>query len=110
MELKDSSKNVDKKLAYKLSHQTNKMLDLVGSSVKPEAYIVYEDADIKTGEMKEVVSILVEGKPYATISPTFIREFKDIIETFKDEPELPLIEVVSGKSKAGRDFITVTIA
>lgn len=109
MELKQQSNNVDKKLAYKLSHQTNKMSDLVGSPVKAEAFIIYEDADIKTGEMKEVVSILVDGKAYATISSTFIREFKDLVNVFGDE-ELPEIEVVSGKSKAGREFITVTVA
>lgn len=107
MEILKQSKNTDKKLAYKLSHQTNKMLDLVGSPVKVEAWIKYIDVDSK-GEQKEVVSILVEGRPYATISQSFIREFDEMVETFDDE-ELE-IEVIQGKSKNGRDFITVQLA
>lgn len=109
MEIIKQSTNVDKRLAYKLSKQTNKMSDLVGSNVKLEAWILYSDIDSKTNESKEVVSVLVEGRPYATISNTFIKEFKDMIDVFGDEDDLE-ITVNEGTSRSGRKYIYPTLA
>lgn len=108
MKLLNSSKNVDKKMAYKLSHQTRKMSELVGAPVNIEAWVNYLDEDKKTGEEKEVVSVLVEGEAYATISESFIREFKDIVDVFEEDEAMEL-KVISGKTKNNRDFLTVTI-
>lgn len=108
MEIIKQSTNVDKRMAYKLSKQTNKMSDLVGSPVKLEAWLLYTDVDSKTNETKEVVSVMVEGRSYATISNTFIKEFKDIIDVFGDD-DLEII-VNEGISKNGRKYIYPTLA
>lgn len=102
------SKNLDKKLEYKLTHQTRSMTELKGSQIKPEAWLIFTDTDYKTGEEKEVVAMIVEGDSYSTISATFIREFKDIVEAFEDD--IPEMKVVTGRSKNNREFLTVTLA
>lgn len=108
MEILNKSSNVTKTLEYKLSHQTRKMSELVGAPLKVEAWINYTDTDFKTGELKEVVSICYDDTAYATISESFVREFKDIVNIFGAD-DLPELKIVEGKSKAGRTFITVTV-
>lgn len=108
MEKLNGSKNLDKKLTYKLTHQTKSMTELKGSVITPEAWLLFTDVDFKTGEEKEVVSIAVEGVAYSTISATFIREFKDIVEAFDED--MPDLKVEAGRSKNNREFITITIA
>lgn len=106
MEKITGSKNLDKKLEYRLTHQTNKMTELAGSVVTPSAWMRYYD-DVE-GEKKSVVSIMVDDKPYATISEAFIREFDDIVSTFDDEEIILNIELK--KSKNNRDYIICTLA
>lgn len=109
MNILKSSANLTKKEAYKLSHQTRRMSELAGSSVKVESWVNYTDTDIKSGAEKEVVSILVDGEAYATVSESFIREFKDIVAVFEEDEDIE-IKVISAKTKSNRDFLTVTIA
>ena len=106
MEKISGSNNLDKKLEYRLTHQTNKMSDLAGACVKPTAWMRYVD-DVDS-EKKSVVSIMVDDKPYATISEAFIREFDDITATFDDDEIVLNIE--QKKSKNNRDYIICTLA
>lgn len=108
MEILNKSNNIDKRLSYKLSNQTRRMSELVGAPLKIEAWMLYADKDLKTEEEKEVVSLLVEGTAYATISSSFVREFKKIVDIFGSD-ELPELEVISGRTKNGREFISVTV-
>ena len=94
---------------YKLTRDAKgcKMSHALGS-LTVDAYAIYNEQN-NLGEMQEVLAILTkEGDVFRTISETFKREFNAIAEIFGDD--LPAIQVVNGKTKAGRDFITVALA
>lgn len=110
MEIIETSKNVDKKKTYQLTHamQTRKVQDAVDSVLTVNSWVRYTDVDATTGEAKEVVVLESEGEVFGTISKTFIREFIDILQAFGDDPDLA-IKVVEGTSKAGRKFVSCEI-
>ena len=102
---------LDKRSVYKMvkSAEVQKMTDAAGSELEVVAYVIYDDMDNKTGEIKEVVTIATaDGELFGTISSTFIREFKDIINYF--DGDAGNIKVISGTSKGGREFITCSVA
>lgn len=84
-----------------------KMSDAKNAILKPDAYILFEDQNLSTGEVSRIVSIRSEGKVYATNSASFIREFDMIAEAFGDD--LPPIKVTTGKSSKGRQYISCEI-
>ena len=91
-----------------MSPKTRKMKDAKGTVLEISAWCVYVDVD-KEGEERQVLSILTpEGETYATNSPTFADDFGKMCEVFG--AELTAIEVISGMSKAGREFITCAYA
>lgn len=65
--------------------------------------------DVETGESKEV-SILVteDGEVYSAISATVCDIMDDIIELMEEEPIVNL-RLNKRKSKAGREFLSLTI-
>ena len=86
-----------------------RMRDAIGSRLEIDAVCLYEDED-KDGKTQEILSIkTTDGEIFATNSATFIREFKAIISLFEDcgEP-LKAVTVISGVSKGGREFISVS--
>jgi len=84
-----------------------KMSDAKNAVLKPEAYIIFEDQNLSTGDVSRIVSIRSEGKVYATNSASFIREFDMIAEAFGDD--MPSIKVTTGKSSKGRQYISCEI-
>ena len=65
--------------------------------------------DRETGEIKEVIAIATpDGELFATISNTFREEFMDMVNYFGSD--LGAIKVISGTSKAGRKYVTCSIA
>lgn len=70
---------------------------------------VINRVDAETGENKEV-SILVteEGEVYSAISATVCDVMDDIIELMEEEPIVNL-RLNKRKSKAGREFLSLTI-
>lgn len=102
---------LDQRSIYKLvkSAEVNKMIVAVGTEIEVVAYVIFDDIDSKTGEVKEVLTIeTADGEMFGTISATFIREFKDIIKFF--DGDVGNIKVISGTSKSGREFVTCSIA
>lgn len=102
--------DLDSRTAYKMmkSPDVKKMSDAEGSILEVNAWINYTDIDSKTGEVKEILVVETEDKEmFGTVSPTFQREFKDIVDFFGDA--VGAIKVISGKSKSGRTFITCTV-
>lgn len=101
--------NMGKRDAYRLTkaQDVNKMQTLTGATIAPERWVLFEDPDPKTGEIKTVLVIESNGEKFGTISKTFIDAFIDAAEEFGED--LGEITVVGGKSKAGRDFITCEI-
>lgn len=91
-----------------------KMETLVGNDIEFIAYVLFVDTkvDEESGEVSEteVLSVNVGGKVYATVSKTFIEEFK-AIAVMCDEFGEPFSHVIvqQGTSKKGRKFITCAI-
>lgn len=80
----------------------------VGERIDVSAWLLFEDVDKKTGEVHQVLSVLTpENEVVCTISPTFQSDFMDMAELFHNEFAF---EIISGKSKAGREFITCALA
>lgn len=113
MRIVEASKELTTKELYNMtmSPKMGKMKDVVGQELEIEAWVKYEDAD-KNGEVKEILSIQTkDGDTVATNSPTFISDFSRMVSLFKQSgEELKAVEVMEGTSKAGRKFITCTLA
>ena len=101
---------LDQRTIYKMmkSPDVKKMSDADGSVLEVAAWIVYTDTDSRTGEVREILTIqTTDGEMFGTVSGVFQREFKDITKFFGDD--VGKIKVISGKSKAGRSFITCSV-
>lgn len=108
--IKAFPEELDQRTIYKMmkSPDVNKMSDAEGSVLEVAAWIVYNDVDSRTGEIREILTILTtDGEMFGTVSGVFQREFKDITTFFGDD--VGAIKVFSGKSKAGRNFITCSV-
>lgn len=99
----------DKKLVYKLCMgRTLNAKDMMGTTVKPTAWVLYEKEDMN-GKNVEVLAIVDgnSGEAFSTISPTFKRDFSSIADLMDGEEYE--ISIVGGQSKAGREFVTCTM-
>jgi len=104
--------NPSKKVAYSLtmSPKMRNMKELKGSTLEVSAWCKYEDVDAKTSELRPILSVMTpEGEVFGTNSATFIDDFEKMAEIFGADG-VDAIEVVSGTSKAGREFITCAYA
>ena len=110
----NSSKNLTLNDVYKLtmSKNTQKLSDCDGQVIELKAWAAYEDADFKTQEVKQILSLLTEeGETLATISDTFRRDFLSIVELCEAYgQELKKIRIVTVTSKNNRKFVTCELA
>lgn len=110
MTIVKASPNLTPKEIYFLTMnpKTEKMKDHSGERIELDKWAVYEDVNQKTGELLEFLAIMTpDGKTFATNSPTFKRDFSNMIELFESMgATVPAIVVSSGTSKADREFIT----
>ena len=91
-----------------MSPKADSVKNHVGERVDVSAWAIFEDVDKKSGEVHEVLSVLTpENEVFSSISPTFQNDFLDMAELFHNDFAF---EVVSGKSKAGREFVTCALA
>ena len=75
-----------------------------GEKIPVKKYMIFEDVKENTGEVVEILSILTpDNKVYCAQSKTFKRSFNDITAIVGGQP-FTIIKI-SGKTKAGRDFI-----
>lgn len=110
MTITKTSKELTKKEIYKLTLDPamKKMKDFVGSSIDVYAFCLYTDFNTKDDKEVEVLSVMdKDGSVFATNSPTFKKDFMNIAEIMEDDEYS--IEVISGTSNAGREFITCTL-
>ena len=107
--IKSFPEEMDKrqKFAMMTADNTKRMMDLDGVVIDPEAWVLYE-GDNQKGEPVEILTIKADGELFSTVSPIFISKFKDIVEFF--EGNTGEILVKTGKTKAGRDYVTVDVA
>jgi hypothetical protein len=111
LEIKNSSKELDKKETYFLtkSQASHGMKEVVGQTLDMEVWAIYEETD-QDGQIRTIFSCKTpEGEIYGTNSEAFIKAFYDILDCF-DPEEVTSIEVIGGKSKNNRDFITCAFA
>ena len=91
-----------------MSPKADSIKNHIGERIDVSAWAVFEDTDKKTGEVHSVLSVLTpENEVLATISPTFQADFMDMAELFQNNFSF---EIVSGESKAGREFVTCSLA
>lgn len=93
-----------------MSPKIQRIKDCVGQRLEVAKWCVYEDVDKKSGDTKEILSMMSpEGEVFATNSDTFKSDFNDILSLLESagmEGDVFSLEVITGKSKAGRDFFT----
>ena len=88
--------------------EVQKLKDNDGRQFDIVEYIIYEDADAKTGEMRELLAFMTDdGDIIGTNSPTVIKTFRAMKEQFK----LPFtdIKIVSDVSKNGQTFYDIAL-
>ena len=105
MRIVQKTENLTRKQIYDMttSPAVQKMTNAIGQILPVVGYVLYEDEN-KEGEIQNLLSILTENEEaYATNSHTFIDDFLTCVNIAGDE--LHSIEVMQGKSKAGRPFI-----
>lgn len=109
--IKKYPETMDARTAYKMmkSPDVKKMSEAESSILEVKSWLHYSDTDSKTGEIREILTIeTVDGEMFGTVSETFKREFFDIVAFFGDD--VGDIKVIGGTSKAGRNFITCSVA
>ena len=91
-----------------MSPKADSVKNHIGERFDVSAWLVFEDVDKKTGEVHSVLSVLTpENDVVSSVSPTFQSDFMDMAELFHNDFAF---EVISGKSKAGREFVTCALA
>ena len=79
-----------------------------GEKIVVDGFLTFDDVKDKTGEIIEILSIITpEKKVYSCQSATFKRSIADINEVMETTP-FTIIKI-SGKTKAGRDFINCVL-
>ena len=109
--LKHYPEQLTKKHIYALtmSPKIGRMKDAKGSKLDVAAWCIYEDAD-KDGEVRQVLSIATpEDEVLATNSTTFMADFLAMVDLF-GPGGVDRIEIITGMSKAGREYITCAYA
>ena len=81
------------------------MKTLAGQRIQITGYLLTEDADRTTGEMKKTLRVLdTDGKVIGTTSSAFIEGFEKYLE-FMDTDVVESFEVGKKLSKQGREYI-----
>lgn len=93
-------------------NDVRRMADAKGEVLHISKFIQYNDVSDE-GEIIPVLAVeTAEGARYATNSKTFIRNFGDIVIMYDESGEqLPTdFKVGSGRSRAGREYLTCDLA
>lgn len=109
--IKNYPAEIEKRELVKMikSPNTHKVSDMDGAVITIEKWVIFEDTDQKTGEVKKVLVLkTIDDELVGTISPTFINEFESYVDIIGDD--LGSIQIVTGESKAGRKYVTMALA
>ena len=104
-----TSKELTKKEIYQMtmSPKIQKISDNKGVVIDVAAYCFYSD-EKDDGKSVDILSVMdADGSIYATNSTTFRDDFERICQIMDGEDFS--IEVISGTSKAGREFFTCAL-
>lgn len=109
MEILKTSKELTAQERYHLtmSPAVQKMKDAVSQVIEVKAYCLYKDINSKDEEQTILSIVTPENEVFATNSPTFIEDFQKMQAMFAEcGEEVHAVKVMTGTSKAGREFIT----
>lgn len=97
---------------YKLVQSPNrkKLTDIKGQTIELDKWVLYTEPDKEGKEMSLLALSTVDGTAYCTNSSTFCRSFESAVATFAQfGEEFRKIQVVTAKSKNGRDYIDCVV-
>lgn len=97
---------------YKLVQSPNrtKLTDIKGQTIELDKWVLYTEPDKDGKEMFLLALSTVDGTAYCTNSSTFCRSFESAVATFGQfGEEFHKIQVTTGKSKNGRDYIDCVV-
>ena len=97
----------NKKDRYNLSvAQGTNMSDMVGQRVEVKGYLLVQDVDPSTGELKKGLKVLTgDGDIVGTRSQSFINGFENYL-LFMETDAIDSFEINEARSKAGRKYLT----
>lgn len=93
---------------YKLvqSPERKKLTNIKGQTITLDKWVLYTEPDKDGKEMKLLALTTADGSTYCTNSATFCRSFESAVAMFAQfGEEFHEIQVTTGKSKNGRDYI-----
>lgn len=107
--IKNYPEDISKRDMFKLTQNSGvkKLSSAAGSTITPEQWVIYEDTDLKTGDLQKILVIEADGETFATVSKTFIDSFERAVDYLGTD--IGPIKVASGTSKGGRDYIDCAI-
>lgn len=97
---------------YKLvqSPERKKLTDIKGQTLELDKWVLYTEPDKDGKEMNLLALSIVDGTTYCTNSSTFCRSFESAVATFGQfGEEFHEIQVTTGTSKNGRDYIDCVV-
>lgn len=97
---------------YKLvqSPVRKKLTDIKGQTIELDKWVLYTEPDKDGKEMFLLALSTVDGTSYCTNSATFCRSFESAVATFGQfGEEFHKIQVTTGTSKNGRDYIDCVV-
>lgn len=113
MNIINKSANVASAFAlYKLvqSPERKKLTDIKGQTIELDKWVLYTETDKDGKEMSLLALSTVDGTVYCTNSVTFCRSFESAVATFGQfGEEFHSIQIVTGTSKNGRDYIDCVV-
>jgi hypothetical protein len=113
MNINRASRDFNAKELYlmTMSAGIGKMTNNIGKRVDIADWLLYEDVN-HAGNTQQLLAVKkTDGDVVVTNSPSFIKEFIKLQDVFAEVGEtVSAVTVVSGRSKAGREFITCVYA
>lgn len=97
---------------YKLvqSPERKKLTDIKGQTITLDKWVLYTEPDKDGKEMKLLALTTADGSAYCTNSATFCRSFESAVTMFAQfGEEIHEIQVTTGTSKNGRDYIDCVV-
>ena len=96
----------DKKERYNLSVAPGKnMFELAGQRIEVKGYLLVEEVDHSTGEVKKVLKVMTtDGEIVGTRSQSYINGFENFL-TFMETDVCESMGIGQQRSKAGRNYL-----
>lgn len=97
---REDLKNED--LYFLIKVDSERVQSLSGQTVTLGDWVIAEDLEESTGEIKKVIIFKVGDKTYGSASKTFVKSFEDIVDCFDTFSKIKIFEKMS---KNNRKFL-----